>query len=49
MTALEGCIKYHECILFTAKPYLSVSALKLLENTIKFLQELQKLKEEKTN
>ena len=47
MGELEGCIRYHEGIIFHSKAYLEPSAQYLEELTVKCLKELQEIKKEK--
>jgi len=46
MTQLEGCIRFWESILEHNRFVMSVSTISQIEATIKFLRELQKIKEE---
>lgn len=46
MTALEGCIRFWESILKNNRFVMAISTIGHMEATIKFLKELQKLKEE---
>lgn len=43
MTQLEGCIQFWESTLFHNRYLLEPSTISLIESTIKFLKELQKL------
>ena len=46
MTQIEGCIRFWQSILKNNRFVMSVSTISQIEATIKFLRELQKIKEE---